>query len=254
MAEIPLDKDYLRKHYPDKYKELEKNKASSHTSQSKNKSTQKQPILPSIEDSRVKSFMEQIPDLTGGIEWPTEFDKFICEGPSTPEEFIISQPAWLAKASAHAAMYLKKCIEENPKKEHAIEDWYRIISSPFTNRIKPITPTCEGILDVLPSVLPNFEQRFREVYGKMLSVAKKADEDKAHTLGAGIRNFKLASLNLYNTTMQIHSEAIIRLGKLTKPASSGKTGDTKPTDKNKNPRKIFGMSTLFNLIPPVFRG
>jgi len=166
------------------------------------------------ESFRAKDFMEQISHLTGSVGWPTEFDKFICEYPK-PEEFKISQTAWLARTSVRIAVYLKECCKENPRENHDVEYWYRYVSNPFTNRIKPMSQTCEDILNVLPSILSNFEQRFREVSVEMRSVAKKADEDKAHTFGAGIRNFKLASLNLYNTTMQIHSEALILLGQLT---------------------------------------
>ena len=134
-----------------------------------------------------------------GIEWPTEFDKFIFEKPKNADELIQSQTAWLAKTSAYIAMHLKRW-------------WEKKVVSPFTNRMMQIRQPCEDLLNVLPARLPAFQQRFREKYEQLLSVAKEADEKKLiYRPGKDIINFKVAARDFYEIVMMIHSEALVAL-------------------------------------------
>lgn len=210
MSEIPFDEDYLRKHYPDKYKELEKNETPSSTSQSKNEDIKhhnevekdsKELIDGILKHPAFRLFDDKIKKvLIDDIEWPTEFDKFISKNPKNANELIQSQTAWLAKTSAYIAMHLKKW-------------WEKKIIGPFTNQVMQIRQPCEDLLDVLPARLPAFQQRFREKYEQMLSVAKKADE-----VGTGIINFKVAARDFYEIVMMIHSEALVTLDVNLEPA------------------------------------
>jgi len=143
----------------------------------------------------------------GGIEWPTEFDKFIFEEPKNADELIQSQTAWLAKTSAYIAMHLKRW-------------WEKKVVSPFTNRMMQIRQPCEDLLNVLPARLPAFQQRFREKYEQMLSVAKKADE-----VGTGIINFKVSARDFYEIVMMIHSEALVALKASLAEKAAGKRGN-----------------------------
>lgn len=178
--------------------------------------------------------------LYGDIEWPTEFDKLIIKEPKNAEEYVKSQTAWLAKASAYIAMHLKRWVEE--KVVDKIYYWYKNVSSPFTKRMMPIIQPCEDLLNVLPARLPTFQQRFREKYEQMLSVAKKADEKLIYRLDKDINNFKLAAKDLHEIVMMIHSEALVavKADLDEKPAETGR---------NTTPAKRWKFWTCVKRIP-----
>ena len=191
----------------------------------------KHPALKPLADGKIMKV------IFGDLEWPTEFDQYIIENPTDEGELIISQLAWLAKASAYILMRLKRWLEMGAEKE--VKQFYKTYINPFAFQMNAINVTCGDLLDILPARLPTLEQRFREQYVKMLSVAEKADKERFSKLGECINSFKATSRDFHGTVFMIHSEAFIELKKLTQSAS-GKAGDTK-----KNTQKILGDK--FNL-------
>ncbi len=227
MTEIPLDMDLFRKRYPDKFKKDDKNQPASPVPKGEDK-----PIKTHIGIEELAShfpgMMKEIQDfLRGGIERPTEFDKFIPEeiNDKNTDEYILAQTAWIAKNSAYIATHLQRWMGEKIVDE--IEYGYRVMSNPFTGRVMEIIPACEGIVNVLPSRLPAFQQRFREKYEQLLSVAKKADEEETRRFVTGINSFKLAAMGLNEIVMMIYSEAFVALPELLNQKDSGKAGGGK---------------------------
>lgn len=228
MAKIPFPEGHKPKKQPDK-------------KQQQIIPTQKQPKLPSIQDEGMKFLTgEEINEvLNGDIKLPTEFDKFISENPKSSDELILSHIAWLAKTSAYIAMHLKRWVEENPKKEHVVEVWYRKIRGPFTNRLKEtINRSCEDLLDILSVRLPSIQQRFKEQYEQLISIAKNADKEQRYRLGTGINNFKKAASSLHGTVMTIHSEALVLIVQLTSKKLEEIELGTKPDGEGRNTLKV----------------
>jgi hypothetical protein len=181
--------------------------------------------------------------IFGDIEWPTEFDQYVIENPTNADEAIVSQIAWLAKASAYILMRLKRWVEMGAEKE--VEQFYKTYNKPFMYQMSAINITCGYILDILPARLPTYEQRFREQYEKILSVAQKADKEQDNKLGTGISSFKSAARDLHGTVSMIHSEACMELEKLTKQ-TSGKAGKTE-TGGNAAPATIINIDKINKL-------
>ena len=140
MVDIPL---YPENHHK-KQKKAQKKKDTVSAQQSKNKSTQKQPKPPSINDEMKKAYIDaRNKMLRGDIKLPTAFDKFISENLKSSDELVLSQTAWLAKTSAYIAMHLKRWAEERVM--GGIENWYITTTNPFTERLKEINGSCENL-------------------------------------------------------------------------------------------------------------
>ncbi len=228
MAEIPIPDNYKpgkrlgKKRYKKRYNAKDdKNQTASPSPQSEDEPIKTHISVEELESKFPFMVEERNKVLKGDIEWPTEFDKFISEEPKNADELIQSQIAWIAKASAYIAMHLKRWAEEKVVDE--IDYWYKKVSNPFTGRVMEIMPVCENILDVLPARLPDFQQRFREKYEQLVSVAKSGDKERIDRIGRAINNFKYAAYNFYGIVMMIHSEAFETLGM----ASGGKARETK---------------------------
>ena len=222
MAEIPLDKDYLRKHYPDKYKELEKNKASSPASQSKDNKHCSKAETP----SPIFTIGEELQDFYyGGIKPPTEFDKYIdfSKG-GGPREFKISETARLAKMSGYVVKHLRRWEQE--KVTGTIEHIYRAYLHPFTYRVKQIEPDCERMKPLLAFRMNTIRDNFEERYKNLLLVAKKAEEKRDHNFRAAIEEFKVATIILCDTVQMIHNEALLRIVELSKLQGSENKEET----------------------------
>ena len=205
MAKIPLDKDYLRKHYPDKHKELEKNKASSPASQSKDNKHCSKAETP----SPIFTIGEELQDFYyGGIKQPTEFDKYIdfSKG-GGPREFKISETARLAKMSGYVVKHLRRWEQE--KVTGTIEHIYRAYTHPFTCRVMQIEPDCERMKPLLALRMNTIRDNFEERYKNLLLVAKKVEEKRDHDFRAAIDEFKVATILLCDTVQMIHNEAVL---------------------------------------------
>jgi hypothetical protein len=173
-------------------------------------------------ESKLPAMVKEINDFYyGDIEYPTEFDKFIPEkiNDKNIDEYILAQTAWIAKTSAFIALHLQRWIGEKVIDE--IERIYKNMSNPFTQRVMTIIPDCERMLNELPSTMPAFQQRFKEKYEQLRSVAKKVDEKQIRTDG-DINGFKISAKLFYDTVMTIYSDAYMVIQKLTQPAKEQK--------------------------------
>jgi hypothetical protein len=167
--------------------------------------------------------------LQGGIEYPTKFDKFIPKNINDENigEYELAQTAYIAKTSAYIATHLQRWMKEKVVKGDKIDLAYRITSSPFAGRVMVIERDCEGMLNTLPSILPAFQERFREKYLQLCSVAKKADENEIRRVTpiTDINCFKLAAGLFNDTVMSIYSDACAKIHKLTQPAKENIQAD-----------------------------
>lgn len=241
MADIPFPKDYkpkkrLGKKHHKKQKKTQKDKVTipklPNNKQLLNNFLElikSEPENPSFKILTDKWIKENI--FCFGQVHISELDKHRIKEPKNACEYKIAQAIWLAEASACIAMYLKRWVEENINTE--LRCWYSERIDSFTMRILPIKHECEGILENLPAELLVCQQPFEKKYQNLLLVAEKADKAKKYNLDTAIKIFRATTRSFHSIVMRIHSEALVMIEQLTKPANSGKAGDENKSAKEK---------------------
>ncbi|MFA5784343.1 MAG: hypothetical protein WC962_05655 [Phycisphaerae bacterium] len=240
MVDIPLDKDLLKKRFPDKFKENCETQSNCSKPQGNDESVKpqnkrkveksEQQIVQTMIDAGRNLFGDEIQYFLGGdIERTTEFDKYIVEESDNIDLWVKSQFAYLAKESAYIGRHLERWVEE--KIDDKVANWYGRAECAFTYRVIAIQPVCENIESVLLLQFPALRGDLKVGYKKMIEVAVQCNIARAKWFGRlpvePIREFKLAAAEFHEIIYAIHIKAIIELRKLIQPAKSKKPGQPK---------------------------
>lgn len=228
MVQIPFPKGYkpkkrLNKKHHKKQKKTQEDKDYS-VSPSLNKKELEKLFSGVKKKHPAQKFFEDI--VWGDVKPPTKFDKFIIQKPDNTEIFVKSQIARLAKVSAYIGRQVRRWVEEK-----GVNRWYKQPGYPFTSRLIAIEQPCKEVEGILARRLPALRGDFKAGYEKMLTVANQCDRERIgcrDTLPVKpIKDFRSAAAEFHEIVHTIHVEANVELDKLTKPANSGKAGDTK---------------------------
>lgn len=115
----------------------------------------------------------------------------------------------LVEVTEFILLHLERWIKERLTPD--LRFWYiecSAFETPFTTRLMAIEKCCEGVLNVLPARLPDFQQRFGEMYERLIQSASEADSTRFENLKDSINIFKAASKNFCGIVRMIHSEAL----------------------------------------------
>lgn len=134
---------------------------------------------------RAVSYLNNLRDeiVFGGIKWPHTLGK---KGKTSETSHLYG----LMEAIEYILMYAEYWLNEDLDLTPELEMWYEG-ENPFSHRLVPIISTCENILDISLSQLPNHKERFNEHYQRLKSVASKIDNTTGDLIDR-IVNFKTA--------------------------------------------------------------